>query len=59
MINNARIKDVLLRLEGVSDLLAATAGDNPGLFVLQGNLNDCVEELYDIVGDNEQTSCTG
>lgn len=53
MINNARIKDVLLKLEGVSDLLAVTADDNPGLFVLQNSLNDCVEELYDIVGDNE------
>lgn len=53
MMNKAHIKDVLLKLEGVSDLLAATAGDNPGLFVLQSNLNDCVEELCDIVGDNE------
>ena len=59
MMSKAHIKDILLKLEGVSDLLAYTATDNPALFVLQNNLNECVEELYGIVGDEEQTSCVG
>ena len=59
MMSKTHSKDILLKLEGVSDLLTYTATDNPELFVLQNNLNECVEELYGIVGDEEQTSCVG
>ena len=55
--NIARTEDILMKLDGINDLLACVAIDDPAIFVLQTNLNECVEGLYGIVEHEKQTSC--